>query len=157
MIPVFFVQLDKFPLNLHGKVDRRALPKPEDLLYQHIKYETPTNEKETQLVAIWGEVLGLNKVGVNNAFIDLGGDSLKAIRAISRIYQTFGFQISFQQVFPNATIRKLALLLQAETADKKDKHSTIADIQPLEPKKPTEVSSSGEIAKATAEELAMLE
>ena len=158
MIPAFFVQLDQFPLNLHGKIDRSALPKPEDLLYQHVEYEAPKNEIEKQLVAIWGEVLGLKKIGINNTFIDLGGDSLKAIRTISRIYQTFGFQISFQQLFPNATVQKLATqIYHNETIETKNSRSEFADIQPVEnlPKPNIEVSPT-DITKATAEELAML-
>lgn len=101
------------------------------------------------------EVLGLKKIGVHNAFIDLGGDSLKTIRTVSLIYQTFGVQISFQQLFPNATVRELAIRIH-QTQTEEGKRSAFADIQPLEPKKPNKVSPD-KIAKATDEELAMLE
>lgn len=108
MIPSFFVRLEKFPLSLHGKIDRKALPKPEGLLYMNVKYEAPRNETEARIAAIIGEIFGIEKVGLNNSFIKLGGDSLKAMRIVSRIYQAFGLEIRFQDIFPDGTVRMLA-------------------------------------------------
>ncbi|MCP4990322.1 MAG: non-ribosomal peptide synthetase [Colwellia sp.] len=136
MIPGFFVKMDKFPLNLHGKIDRKALPKPEDLLYQNIGYQEPEGEIETNLSNILGEIIGLKRVGVNNTFTELGGDSLSAIRTVSRIFQTFGVDIPFQDIFPNGTARTLANII---SNTKHKKHKT------------------GVVESATAEELAMLD
>ena len=111
IIPVFFIRMDDFPLNLNGKVDRKALPKPEDLLYQETKYKAPTNALEEDIAKIWGEVLGIKQVGTDNSFIELGGDSLKAIRSISRIYQALGVEISLKDFFPHATVTKLAQIV----------------------------------------------
>jgi amino acid adenylation domain-containing protein/non-ribosomal peptide synthase protein (TIGR01720 family) len=108
MIPSFFVKLNQFRLNIHGKIDRKALPKPEALMYEKIQYEAPANEIEAQIAAIWKEVLSLDSVGVNNPFFEIGGNSLSAIRILSRIYKTFGTEISIKEFFEHATVRKLA-------------------------------------------------
>ena len=111
MIPSFFVQLDEFKLNLHGKIDRKALPKPEELLYERVPYVAPNTVSEQKLAAIWGEILGLSKVGVQNLFIDLGGDSLKAIRTVSKIYKVFEVEVSLKDFFEHATVQQLAQLI----------------------------------------------
>ena len=116
MQPAHFVAMDQFPLNLHGKVDRRALPPPVDLLYLDAPYVAPSTEIESSLGALWGEVLELPKVGVTHSFVDLGGDSLKAIRVLSRVYQTFGVETKLQELFPGGTVRGLARTLTARGA-----------------------------------------
>lgn len=111
MIPAFFVQLNEFKLNLHGKIDRKALPKPEELLYERVPYTAPSTDSELKVAEIWGEILGLHKVGVNNLFIDLGGDSLKAIRTVSKIYKVFEVEVSLKDFFEHATVQRLAQLI----------------------------------------------
>ncbi|WPZ32674.1 non-ribosomal peptide synthetase [Thalassobaculum sp. OXR-137] len=113
MQPAYLMQLDRFPLNLHGKVDRRALPRPADLLYRDAPYVAPQGETETRIAAIWGEVLELEKVGATHGFVDLGGDSLKAIRVLSRLYQAFGVEATLPDLFPHGTVRSLAATLNA--------------------------------------------
>jgi amino acid adenylation domain-containing protein len=109
MMPVFYVKLDKFPLNLNGKIDKRALPKPEELIFQKIKYQAPENRTEEILTKIWVAVLDLNKVGTNSPFFEIGGHSLKATRIVSRIYRELGMEVSLKDFFENNTIKKLAL------------------------------------------------
>ncbi|MBF0411478.1 MAG: amino acid adenylation domain-containing protein [Desulfamplus sp.] len=111
MIPSFFVRLNEFPLNLNGKIDRRRLPKPEDLLYDRIPYAPPADEQERKLAAIFSEVLGIDKVGVNTPFFDLGGNSLNAIRIISRIFAEFRVEIAIRDFFENPSIGQLSRLL----------------------------------------------
>lgn len=108
MTPSFFVQLPEFKTNLHGKIDRKALPKPEELLYERVPYSAPSTDSERKVAEIWGEILGLQKVGVNNLFIDLGGDSLKAIRTVSKIYKVFEVEVSLKDFFEHATAQRLA-------------------------------------------------
>ncbi|MEP3114221.1 non-ribosomal peptide synthetase [Nisaea sp.] len=122
MQPAHYVQMEQFPLNLHGKIDRRALPLPADLLYQDAPCIAPANETETSLAALWGEVLELQKVGVTHSFVDLGGDSLKAIRVLSRIYQTFRVEVKLQELFPHGTVRGLSRLLAKRPA--RQEHSS---------------------------------
>ncbi|WP_193173813.1 non-ribosomal peptide synthetase [Nisaea nitritireducens] len=116
MQPAHYVQMEQFPLNLHGKIDRRALPLPADLLYQDAPCIAPANDTETSLAALWGEVLELQKVSVTHSFVDLGGDSLKAIRVLSRVYQDFGVEARLQELFPDGTVRGLARVLTARGA-----------------------------------------
>jgi len=108
MIPPFLIELDEFKLSAHGKIDRRVLPRPEELFYERISFRAPSNENEEKLAAVWSEVLGLEKVGVNNPFLDLGGDSLKAIRAVTKIYQAFEVEISLRDFFEYATVSRMA-------------------------------------------------
>lgn len=113
MQPAYAVQMERFPLNLHGKVDRRALPKPSDLLYRDAPFVAPQGETEIRLASLWGDVLELEKVGATHSFVDLGGDSLKAIRVLSRIYQAFGVETRLPDLFPHGTVRGLAATLPA--------------------------------------------
>ncbi|MFH0993937.1 MAG: amino acid adenylation domain-containing protein [Pseudomonadota bacterium] len=112
MVPSFYVRLDAFPLNINGKIDRKALPKPEALIYAGIAYEAPADETEETLARIWGEMLHLKKVGVNSPFFQIGGHSLTATRVLSRIYRELGVEISLRDFFANQTIRGLAALLR---------------------------------------------
>lgn len=139
MIPSFFVRLNVFPLNINGKIDRRRLPKPEDLIYDQIPYTPPANSRETRLAAIYSEVLGMERIGVNTPFFELGGNSLNAIRIISRIFAEFRIEVAIRDFFENPSIRELAHILynrlQEETgtgivqvgADDKDKTDIKAD------------------------------
>lgn len=113
MHPAFFVQVEELPLNLHGKVDRRALPRPAELLYQQHPCVEPEGATESAVAELWGEVLELERIGVTHAFVELGGDSLKAIRVLSRIYQRFGVEVKIQELFPSATVREVAELVDA--------------------------------------------
>jgi amino acid adenylation domain-containing protein len=108
MIPSFYVRLAQFPLTVTGKVDRKALPRPEELLYDQAGYEPPSGDIEERLAAIWSEVLSLAKVGATSRFTELGGNSLRAIRIISRISREFGVELTIPAFFEHATVRKLA-------------------------------------------------
>ncbi|MBD3266706.1 amino acid adenylation domain-containing protein, partial [bacterium] len=108
MIPGFFVRMDKFPYNINGKIDRRALPKPDNLIYEREKFEPPQNEIEQKLVEIWKQVLGIEKVSVNSPFLHIGGNSLKAIRAISWINRELNTDLRIRTFFELATIRNIA-------------------------------------------------
>ncbi|MFH0728006.1 MAG: amino acid adenylation domain-containing protein [Pseudomonadota bacterium] len=115
MVPSFYVRLDVFPLNINGKIDRKALPKPEAMIYEGIAFQAPANETEEALARIWGEVLHLKKVGVNNPFFQTGGHSLTATRVLSRIYRELGVEVSLRDFFANQTIRALAALIGKHT------------------------------------------
>ncbi|MEI6261394.1 MAG: amino acid adenylation domain-containing protein, partial [Deltaproteobacteria bacterium] len=136
MTPSFYVRLDEFPLNINGKIDRKALPKPEELIYEGIAYQAPADEKEETLARIWADVLHLEKVGVNSPFFRIGGHSLTATRVLSRIYREMGVEISLRDFFANQTIRGLAALLQDHSG------SEFAHISPLELQPDYAVSAS---------------
>jgi amino acid adenylation domain-containing protein/non-ribosomal peptide synthase protein (TIGR01720 family) len=107
MIPSSFVFLDSIPLTPNGKVDRRALPEPGEEAYSGKKYAQPTNRTEEIMVEVWKEVLGLQQVGIKDSFLDLGGDSIKAIQVAARL-KKHQFKIEIRDLFHYRTIEKLA-------------------------------------------------
>ncbi|MFH1029194.1 MAG: non-ribosomal peptide synthetase, partial [Pseudomonadota bacterium] len=111
MAPAYFIRMDQLPLSLNGKVDRKALPKPEELVITN--YEEPVTATEKGLAEIWCEVLGLGRIGAGNPFIEIGGDSLKAIRVSARIYKLFEVEVSVRDFFAHPTIRELAGFVDA--------------------------------------------
>ena len=114
MIPSHFVMLDELPLTASGKVDRRALPKP-DYVRPDLEqvYVTPRNALETRLTEIWEDVLGLGRIGVHDSFFELGGHSLMATRLVSRIRDAFGVDLPLRTLFETPTIADLANALGA--------------------------------------------
>jgi len=107
MIPSAFVALEAFPLSPNGKIDRKALPKPE---YggDTEEYVAPRTEIEEQVAAIWGKVLGRERVGLHDDFFSLGGHSLLATRVVSRIRQAFGIELPLRAMFEAPTVGQLA-------------------------------------------------
>ena len=107
MVPAAVVLLDALPLTPNGKLDRRALPAPES---QHADgYRAPGNAVEEILAGIYCEVLGLDRVGVDDSFFDLGGDSLLAMRLSAAINASLAADVSVPTVFDAPTVSQLAL------------------------------------------------
>jgi non-ribosomal peptide synthetase component F/acyl carrier protein len=129
MVPVHFVQIEKIPLTLNGKVDRRTLPVPEVQTVE--KYTAPRDEREQKLVGIWSEVLGLRKekIGIEDNFFDLGGHSLRATLLASRIHKEFNIKIPLVEIFSAPTVRELAENM-GRTAE--DKHISMAAVEKKE-------------------------
>jgi acyl carrier protein len=107
MVPSLIVLLDELPLTSNGKVDRKALPKPEGSLPGEVKGR-PTNSIEEVLMAIWSQVLGVEQIGLNDSFFDLGGHSLLAIQLTSRIREAFGVDMPLTFLFERPMISALA-------------------------------------------------
>ena len=91
MIPSIFVELDALPFTLTGKVDRRSLPVPDSVRSVNKTFRKPEGIIQEQLVAIWKDVLRIDQFGTNEQFLDLGGDSLKAMMIVARVVK--GFQL----------------------------------------------------------------
>ncbi|NET02965.1 MAG: amino acid adenylation domain-containing protein, partial [Sphaerospermopsis sp. SIO1G1] len=106
MVPSAFVYLDCLPLTANGKIDRRALPAPTLDTEIEIKYVAPKTETESKLVEIWQQVLGIEKIGINDNFFTLGGDSILSIQIIAKAKQQ-GIEITIKQLFANPTIAEL--------------------------------------------------
>ncbi|MCX7923871.1 MAG: amino acid adenylation domain-containing protein [Clostridia bacterium] len=113
MIPSYFVMLDKLPQTPNGKIDRRLLPDPNLTANIGTEYAAPVNDVEKEMVKIWEEVLGIEKVGVNDKFFELGGHSLKAMAVVSAIYNTFNVEVPFSKIFESQTVRELARYIEA--------------------------------------------
>ena len=121
MSPAAFVVLDALPLTPTGKVDRRALPAPTDSRPElDTVYIAPRDSLERKLAAIWSEVLGVEGIGINDDFRDLGGHSLAATRIVSRIYAACHIELPWERFVKTFTIAALADYLQkAEPASVK--------------------------------------
>lgn len=118
MIPTYFVKVDKMPITYNGKLDIRTLPKP-NINERLTSYEAPRNVTEEALVRIWSEVLGIDKVGINDKFFDLGGHSLKAIMLAGKIYKEFNIEMSLKVIFKIPTIKDLCkCIMNKETYNK---------------------------------------
>lgn len=109
MIPSYFILLDKFPLNANGKIDKKALPKPNTVLNDsRVEYLAPSNEIEEKLVSIWEEILQVENIGIAENFFALGGHSLKVMILVSRIMKVFSVKITIETFFEKNTIAQLA-------------------------------------------------
>ena len=108
MLPAYLVQLPEFPRNFNGKIDRRALPRPETMVDLGAAYVPPQNDIESEIAAMWAQALGLERVGVTSPYLQIGGNSLRAIGLIGRIGQRFGVDITIRDFFDSATVRALA-------------------------------------------------
>jgi acyl carrier protein len=113
-VPQFFIPLERMPLNAGGKIDRRSLPALSAARPQlENPYEPPQTDLEAQLAGIWGEVLGLDQVGVSDRFFDLGGHSLLASRIISRVLKHFRVEVPLQELLEAPTITDMASMIEA--------------------------------------------
>jgi len=113
VIPAWFVPMTEFPLTINGKVDKRALPKPEALVLDPADYEPVQGETEQQLETIWRSILGLNNIGRKANFFKAGGTSLKAMQVISRIYQQFEVGVKLSDMFARPDIRQMAAFIES--------------------------------------------
>ncbi|WP_155490320.1 amino acid adenylation domain-containing protein, partial [Pseudomonas syringae group genomosp. 3] len=108
MIPSTFVTLESFPLTPNGKLDRRALPAPEDDAYASRGYEAPVGEIEHALAEIWKALLGLERMGRHDHFFELGGHSLLAVQLVSSLRERFEVEVALGDLFLHPTICELA-------------------------------------------------
>jgi acyl carrier protein len=105
MIPVQFIHLKELPLSSNGKVDKLALPVPDTIRpITEIGYVAPRSDIEEIMVDIWSEVLKIDKIGVFDKFLELGGSSLAAIRIISRANEAFNLELPLNLAFSKPTI-----------------------------------------------------
>jgi amino acid adenylation domain-containing protein len=102
MIPSVFVVLPALPLDPNGKVDRRALPEP--VASVQTASTPPRTPLEEEVARIWSEILGVERVGVEDSFWNLGGHSLLATRALARLADTFGVDVPLQALFLAPTL-----------------------------------------------------
>ncbi|WP_160672477.1 non-ribosomal peptide synthetase [Clostridium sp. C8-1-8] len=113
MIPAYFIQLEKMPLTANGKVDRKALPEPSGEVNTGAKYVAARNKKEEELIKIYEQTLGINRIGIDDDFFVLGGHSLKAIQLVALVQKEFKIELSVREIFNNPTIRQLEQYIEA--------------------------------------------
>ena len=152
MVPAVFVRLAEMPLTRNGKVDRKALPAPEntraDLKEPFVRARTLNEELLTE---IWSEVLDVDQVGVNDNFFNLGGDSMRSIRVRAKAKKR-GLNITHEQLFQYPTIRKLVQV--AGTAENPVALSQVEPFQLISPadrlKLPEEIEDAYPLAQLQA-------
>ena len=108
MIPTAIIQMPKFPLNANGKIDRQALPKPEDVQAERKEPVSPRTPSEEVIASIWGEVLKRDGIGVEDNFFEIGGHSLLATQIASRLREHFRIPVAVRTVFEVPSIAELA-------------------------------------------------
>ncbi|RPK06399.1 Bacitracin synthetase 3 (BA3) [Bacillus subtilis] len=113
MIPAYFIQLTAMPLTSNGKIDRQALPAPTGNLTGNT-YTAPRTELEKILAGVWESVLGAERVGINDHFFELGGDSIKSIQVTSSLYQS-GYKLDIKHLFKHPTISGLVPFIEPVT------------------------------------------
>ncbi|WP_335743621.1 non-ribosomal peptide synthase/polyketide synthase [Rhodococcus oxybenzonivorans] len=117
MVPAALVVLDALPLTANGKLDRKALPVPE-FGTAHDEYRAPETDMEAAVAAAFGDVLGVERVGADASFFELGGNSLVATRVVARLSETLGRRVEIRTLFEAPTVAGLARLLEStENAD----------------------------------------
>ncbi|PEW92503.1 hypothetical protein CN447_09975 [Bacillus thuringiensis] len=111
MIPAFMIQIDEFPITINGKLDKTRLPEPDML--ESLNYVPPSNKTEQAIVDVFGEILGISPVGIEDSFFELGGHSLKATAAINAIEKKTGIRLPVKDIFSSPTPVMLARKIEA--------------------------------------------
>jgi len=116
MVPTTFIVVDSFPKLPSGKIDRRALPEGNRPASERA-FVSPRTPTEEVVARIFGEVLGLQTVGVEDDFFDLGGHSLRATQVASRLRAAFGLDVTLRSLFEQPTVEGLAILIEQMLID----------------------------------------
>ncbi|HEY5075279.1 MAG TPA: amino acid adenylation domain-containing protein, partial [Pyrinomonadaceae bacterium] len=142
MVPSSFVVLDSLPLTASGKLNRRALPAPDDLnnrqAGQAATSSAPKTQTEKLLATIWSDLLEVNEIGVNDNFFEVGGHSLLAVRFFAQVEKRFGKCLPLATLFQAPTIAQLAAILEEGLQkDLTAEWSSLVAISPVEPARDT--------------------
>lgn len=121
MIPTLYVRMDRLPLSPNGKVDRKALPKPE--VHASLSGGTPINEIEESLLSIWRNLLSNTEIGTHDYFFDVGGNSLLLIQLHAKIHKMYPGMVEITDLFAYPNVSKLAsyITTQIELEEHKEK------------------------------------
>ncbi len=114
MVPTHLVVLERMPLTANGKLDRRALPKPDVSLLQH-HYVAPQTEQEQQLADIWADVLKVERVGMDDNFFELGGHSLLVMQVMVRLRDQLHIDVSLNELFELPVLADFSRAIRQKT------------------------------------------
>lgn len=112
MVPNYMLQMERLPLNTNGKVDRKRLPAPE-VMSDSAEYEAPVTETECIVAEIFASVIGIERVGLNDDFFNIGGYSLKAVKVINAISQRLGRKVTLADFFANPTVSGICSVINS--------------------------------------------
>ena len=115
MVPSHIVVLESFPIASSGKIDRSALPPPDQEETRRVAFRAPSDDREHALLTIWQEVLKIPKIGIDDDFFELGGTSLQALMVFAEIETRLGCSLSPTTIVQAPTIARLAEFIQAST------------------------------------------
>ncbi|BAZ54101.1 amino acid adenylation domain protein [Nostoc sp. NIES-4103] len=128
MIPASFVILKALPLTANGKLDRNALPAPEQVVSTKTTFIAPRTPLEEVLASIWAQLLSVPQVSIDDNFFNLGGHSLLATQVISRIRTTLSVEIPLPQLFESANLAALAAQIEIAMRGEQQKIKTITPV-----------------------------
>ncbi len=127
MLPAAYMHMQRFPLTKNGKIDKKALPIPEnDNGESSSEFIAPVTELEKQVAEIWKKVLEVNTVGINDIFFDLGGHSLKVMRLKNEYQKIFNIKIELRQLFENPQLASHCTIIEASS------RASFVTIEPVE-------------------------
>lgn len=113
MIPVQFIHLKELPINANGKIDRKALPMPDNIRRAvDTEFEPPRDEIDEIIQEVWSTVLQVEQVGIQDNFLEIGGDSLRGIRIVSRLNDEFELELPVNLLFRHPTVASLSEYIQ---------------------------------------------
>jgi len=110
MVPSYLVSMKRLPLTSNGKINRKTLPPPDNQQNTE-SFIDPATEQEKKMLAIWKDVLGLERISTDSNFFEIGGHSLRAMKLVALVHQNFDCKITLKDVFLNPSIRNLASIL----------------------------------------------
>jgi amino acid adenylation domain-containing protein len=114
MVPAFFVFLESLPLSPNGKLNRKALPKPDLRAGTSALFEPPRSQVEREVANLWQGLLKVDQVGIHDNFFDLGGHSLLVVQMQSRLQQCFGRELALIELFQRPTVAAIAASFATE-------------------------------------------
>jgi acyl carrier protein len=127
MIPSHFVKLERIPVTLTGKLDRKALPQPG--ARPENQYAAPGTDSEREIAEIWKQVLGLEKVSINDNFFDAGGNSLKIIKLAIELKKHLEIEIPTAKMLQYPTIASQAKYIVRANKKKKEEVGAIVEFE----------------------------
>lgn len=135
MVPNILMLLDSLPITANGKVDRHALPDPDKVRSElQQTFVAPRDTLELKLVHIWQDILGIQPIGINDNFFNLGGHSLVAVRLMAQVHEKFAQNMPLTTLFQAPTIEQMAIALREPMLSQP--WSPLVKIQPNGSKRP---------------------
>jgi len=142
MVPAVFVVLAELPVTANGKVDRQALPLPDDSrLRTATTYVAPRTPDEAELAAIWHDVLAVERIGIHDNFFELGGHSILLTQLILRIRASFQVELTLRELFDAPTILDMITLIAARLIEMEDSENFSDFLAELEHLSPEEIDA----------------
>ncbi|MDC5825306.1 amino acid adenylation domain-containing protein [Vibrio europaeus] len=124
MLPDIYVFMEQFPLTPNGKVDRKALPTPDETDLLKEQYQAPETRIQTQICQLWEELLQVSEIGINDNFFSLGGDSVTSIQMVSKA-KTLGLPLKVRDLFEHQTVVALAQKVEQNLGDEADEATSL--------------------------------